>query len=273
MVQSPRLAPDLYTHAPGKPTLMSMNSPQTRMATFQRTPEFDLGPEHVFQRPMMGSEPMHYEGEQTNYNMSPEYLHSNAPPGVFMDYETASWNPKHWDSVVNSRSAGNGGMYPEPEQSPFYMLPSQVITNDLSQSVAVSSPDAPGSDRILPTPTCRSQQVPSITVPNDRLSRTLSRDNSTAGQRHLALTSECAADIYGYTSTEKSKRGDGGNGGDSRYPGATLMSGLPYTRVPHRDMPANPFAFNMIPDALSEYQRVVENVHRPVEPLRNQGAY
>ena len=75
-----------------------------------------------------------------------------------------------------------------------------------------------------------------------------------AGQRLLALSSDCTPDVYGYSSGRKNER-------------AALMNGLPYTRVRHAD------SYNFLPDSLSEYGRV-EGLHRPpILPLGNQGAY
>ncbi|KAJ5707970.1 hypothetical protein N7488_007771 [Penicillium malachiteum] len=107
-------------------------------------------------------------------------------------------------------------------------------------------------------------------IPSDiKPIRKSSRDH-TSGQRLHALTNECTSDIYGYSSSAK-RKARGGSDPDTR----TLVSGLPYTRVQHRDSPGTNFPFNLLPEALPEYHRaVVENVHRPpVEPLGNQGAY
>ncbi|KAJ6015801.1 hypothetical protein N7540_010392 [Penicillium herquei] len=100
--------------------------------------------------------------------------------------------------------------------------------------------------------------------------RKSSRNHTSAGQRHHALTNECTSNIHGYSSSAK-RKARGGSDPDTR----TLVSGLPYTRVQHRDSPGTNFSFNLLPGALPEYHRaVVENVHRPpVEPLGNQGAY
>ncbi|KAJ5580173.1 uncharacterized protein N7459_006158 [Penicillium hispanicum] len=398
-----------YTpHTPVKSTGLSMGSPQAHMAVFQRNSEFDLGAAeaHLFPRSGVGMDAIHYEDEQqANYSQPSAYILPNAPSGVMMDYGTSTWSPKTWDSVFNANRAPNG-MYPDPEthtsinQSPFtYMLPSQGLSSsDLPQSTnavvsVVSSPDASGSSRTLPNPTCRSQQVPSTpaglsflsaegvsglslvsdfkstfwsprsgtsldprstatahtvpsnaapftssspppkcassnsaapeliftympvsssadentslspstvlapsttspgnptypgldsldassdykTLPSDtRLTRSYRDHSSTTGQRLLDLTNECAPDIYGYASSEKSKGRATADGGDSRCSAATLMNGLPYTPVRHSEPAASAFSCNLFPDALSEYHRPVENVHRPVEPLSNQSAY
>ena len=388
----------ISTHPSAKSEILAMDSSQTRMAAFQRIPQFDLGaPDaHVFQRPGIGVSQIHYEDEQpASFSQSPNYMLPSAPSGVLLDYGTTGWSPKTWDSMLNPNRTTHGSIYPEAEsnnsmsQSQFaYILPNQSLTSgEFTQSInaaitAISSSDAPGPDRILPTPTCRGQQVPSssagflptealtgLSLPSDfksafwsprmgtspdqrtglthtvpsngpftnsspsnkcsnapellftyahmptttedttpsvssvaastastssriatypvletfdssseyhsvpsdaKPTRSFSRDHSSAGQRLLALTTECAPDIYGYSSSEKGKA-RGAEGADAR----TLVSGLPYTRVQHRDMPGTSFSFNLLPDVLPEYHRAgLENVHRqPVEPLGNQGAY
>ncbi|KAJ5175548.1 uncharacterized protein N7482_001425 [Penicillium canariense] len=170
MVSSPRL---------GKPTLLSMASPQTRMAAFQRASDYDLGSDgSVFpERFPVGVESMHYEdGQSAGYSQSPAYMHPNAPSGTgaLFDYGASPWSPKTWDSVLGMNRPANSGLYPDPEanssmnQSPFsYMLPSQGLPSTelppstIAAMAAVLSADLPGPERTLPTPTCHSQQFPS----------------------------------------------------------------------------------------------------------------
>ncbi|KAJ5681482.1 uncharacterized protein N7477_001422 [Penicillium maclennaniae] len=342
----------IFTPQATRKSMLPMGSPQTRMTGFPRTPEFDLADSHVFSRPI-GVDSIPYENEQSvNYSQSPAYMLPNAPSGSNIDYGTAPWNPKIWDSIFSRQN--NGVIYPDPEtndslnQSPYsYMIPSQGISStDISQpnSAAmpvVSSAEGPGTDRTLPTPTCSSNaatlnilspepnlvqlseykgnywnqrggtspdsRIPAHTVPSnapkcttstapnllftyvpmptttDERTPTLSTpatgsSSSTsatsftgldlvdheyrsipddrhlshkhsAGQR-LAMLNECTPDIYGYSSEKKPR--------DS----ATLMNGLSYQRVRHPDT-SGPFSFNILPDTLPEYHRVVENVHRP----------
>lgn len=162
-------------HTSGKSTLLSMGSPQTRMSGFQRT-EFDLSSDtQAFSRPV-GLDSIHFETEQGgNYSQSPAYILPNAQSGM-VDYEASasSWSPKIWEPVLNVNRSSNGGtnIYPETDtngsmnQTPYsYMLPSQGMTsNEIAQTTAttmnmVSVSDIPCSDRILPTPTSRSQQI------------------------------------------------------------------------------------------------------------------
>ncbi|KAJ5225084.1 hypothetical protein N7468_006309 [Penicillium chermesinum] len=403
---------------PTKSTFLALES-QHRMAGLQRTPDFDLSnhPQGFARPSSMGF--VSYDDEQSaSYSQPPSYGMVGAPSGTLVEYGTSSYSPKPWDSVMNGRSS-NECIYPESEANSFshgpftYMVPSQGMmpSSDLSPCTgsgltAVLSSDAPGPDRILPTPTCRSQQAPNTTagflpvdfsglpppsdsknafwsprlggspdqrqspahvVPsNDQftLNSPLSKDvNSTApellfsclpistaedsspplsttaplgvtsagysvletleteyplppevqtrsfsrdrlansSQRFLALTDECSPEIYGYSSSEKTKvrrarassalgNSSGasgtlgsssdssgsvsGSGDDERCSTATLISGLPYTRVQHRDSPAC-LPFNLLPDALPEYHRSVATyVHRAsVGPLGNQGAY
>jgi len=157
-------------------------SPQGRMAGF-RTQEFDLAHPHVFSRPA-GADAISYENEPSvNYSQSPAYMLPNAPSGSTLDYGASPWSPKAWDSLFNVNRQNNGIIYPDPEtnnslnQSPYsYMLPNQGISsNDISHSTtaamtAVSSACGPETDRTLPTPTCRSHQLPSNTASLSMLS-------------------------------------------------------------------------------------------------------
>lgn len=194
---SPRLGGMYTSHAPSKSTLLSMGSPQVRMAGYQRISEFDLSTAdaHVFSRPAAGMDSVPYENEPSaNYSQSPAYMLPNVTSGAMMDYGAFQWSPKIWDSVLNA-GRPNGGTLPDPEansslhQSPFaYMLPSQGFSStELAQTTtaamaAVSSPDVSGPDRTLSTPTCRSQQlssgtaslnilsseaIPNLTLPSD----------------------------------------------------------------------------------------------------------
>lgn len=161
-----------------KSTLLSMGSTQARMSAFQRPSDYDLGTAggSVFpERAAVAVESMHYEdGQSASYSQSPAYMHPNAPAGSLFDYGGSPWSPKIWDPVLGVSRPSNGTIYPDPEannsiaQSPFsYMLPSQgILSTEGPQSTTVamasiSSADLPGPDRTLPTPTCRSQQLPS----------------------------------------------------------------------------------------------------------------
>lgn len=157
-----------------KPNMLSMGSSPARMTGFPRTHEFDLGADsHVFPRPV-GVDSIPYGNEQSvDYSQSPAYMLPSAPSGSTLEYGASPWSPKIWDSMFNVNRQTNGVIYPDLEtnnsltQSPYsYMLPSQGISpNEISQSAtamtAVSSADGPGTDRTLPTPTCRSQQLSS----------------------------------------------------------------------------------------------------------------
>lgn len=389
----------------GKPAHLPMEQSQSCVDAFQRSPGYDLVPvdTQVYPRSMT-LDSIHYEDEQSaGYNSPSAYGLSGTSSGALNDYGSSAWSPKTWNSIMSNNRATNGCMYPDPEangaltQTPYsYVIPSQGMSSvDLSQSTnpaigTVSSPDALGPDRTLPTPTSRSHQlagnatsmgplqtdefpsglrvlpdfkgsfwnprcgaspnprnmphiipsnapfvsssssdikctstsnnspglmftypsvptttndvsplpsaatIPSTTSGNpahpvfdtlDNLSEfgrvtsdtrpraSFSRDHSST-QRLMALANECTPEIYGYTSSERSKaRVTDGN--DIRCSTATLMNGLPYTRVRHQDPPNGTFPFNLLPDNLPEYHRaVVENVHRPsISPLGNQGAY
>ncbi|KAJ5355734.1 hypothetical protein N7517_010343 [Penicillium concentricum] len=104
-----------------------------------------------------------------------------------------------------------------------------------------------------------------------RLGRTFSRDSG-AGQRMLALTSDCAPDVYGYSGNER-RKSRGVVEADVRCSAPTLVNGLPYTRVRHADSAVGlPYGF--LPDNLSDYGRSVDSLHRPpISSLGHQGAY
>ncbi|KAJ5778623.1 hypothetical protein N7520_001869 [Penicillium odoratum] len=135
---------------------------------------------------------------------------------------------------------------PTPEILFSYPLPT---TAEERSSTAAPSGNGNGSP-VYPVLETLDSEYPLPT----RQIRSSSLDQS-SGQRLLALT-ECSSDMYGYSTSEK-KRGSG-----------TLVSGLSYTRVPHRDTGA---LFSLAPDMPEYHRSVVESVHRPVEPLGNQG--
>lgn len=108
--------------------------------------------------------------------------------------------------------------------------------------------------------------------PDARLGRTFSRDSG-AGQRLLALTSDCTPDVYGYSSSDR-RKSRAADSLDARCSAPTLVNGLPYTRVRHGNSAlALPYTF--LPDTLSGYGRPVGSMHRPpISPLGgHQGAY
>jgi hypothetical protein len=199
--------------------MLSMGSPQARVAGFLRTQEFDLGADsHVFLRPV-GVDSVPYENEQSvNYSQSPAYMLPNAPSGSGLDYGASPWSPKTWDSMFNVNRQNNGVIYADPEantlnQSPFsYMLPSQGISsNDISQSTAmtaVSSADGPGTDRTLPTPTCRNQQ----------LLRNAANLNVLSPEPNLAQLSEFKGDFWNQRCSTSP---------DQRTPAHTVPSNAP----------------------------------------------
>lgn len=155
-------------HISNKSALVSMGSPQTRISNFQRASEFEPSADG-FPR-QGGPDSIHYENEQgANYSLPSSYVIPNAPSGM-VDYES-SWSPKIWEPVMSMNRPASGGIYPEPDANDSmnqcsynYMLPNQdIISNEVPQTttaMAIAS-DVPVSDRILPTPSSRSQQTPS----------------------------------------------------------------------------------------------------------------
>ncbi|KAJ5128391.1 hypothetical protein N7448_002110 [Penicillium atrosanguineum] len=159
--------------------------------------------------------------------------------------------------------------------------PAHTVPSNAPKCTASTAPDLLFA--YVPVPTTTDETIPTLSTPAtgpsssnsttsftgldlvDHEYRSIPDDRrfsrkSNAGQR-LTMTNERTPDIYGYSSEKRPR--------DS----ATLMNGLPYQRVRHPDT-SSPFSFNLLPDTLPEYHRVVENVHRsPISPLGNQGAY
>ena len=87
----------------------------------------------------------------------------------------------------------------------------------------------------------------------------LTSSSPRGNKRPLAMP-DCTPEIYGYSTSEKSK-----NRADEP---ATLMSGLPYTRVKHPDTSA--FAFNLLPmEAIPEYRPPTEARRTSISPVGN----
>lgn len=97
-----------------------------------------------------------------------------------------------------------------------------------------------------------------------RLSRSFSRDNG----RVLGL-GDCAPEIYGYSTSEKSKnQASDSEAGDSGS--ATLLNGLPYTRVRHPET-NSALTFNLLQtNPIPEYRPPAE-AQRTVSPLGSNG--
>ncbi|KAJ5109742.1 hypothetical protein N7532_002387 [Penicillium argentinense] len=151
-----------------------------------------------------------------------------------------------------------------PQRTERYTLPSNAPPFTTSPPPKTEAPDL-----LFPyltsttddTPATSAVISPSYTMESSDFPDVRLRSFREQGQRLLNLSNECMPDVYGYSSSEK-KRTD--------ECGATLVSGLPYTRVRHADTPV--FPCGLLPEAL-EFGRPAE-MHRPsVEPLGNQGAY
>jgi hypothetical protein len=99
----------------------------------------------------------------------------------------------------------------------------------------------------------------------DRSTRSFSRDSG----RFMSMMG-CGSDIYGYSSSEKSKnRSETGDTG----PTATLMNGLPYTRPRHADThSAIPFDL-LATEVLPEYRASAELQRTSVLALSNPGGF
>jgi hypothetical protein len=98
-----------------------------------------------------------------------------------------------------------------------------------------------------------------------RSTRSFSRDSG----RFISMMG-CGSDIYGYSSSEKSKnRSETGDTGST----ATLMNGLPYTRPRHADTHSTiPFDL-LATEVLPEYRTSAELQRTSVSALSNPGGY
>jgi hypothetical protein len=181
-------------------------------------------------------------------------------PGISLvpDTKTSFWNPRYPTSP-DTRTI------PIPVSNSLYPLTQarmkQPGHGDTTPDLIFDMP--PSTAANPPYPSLDTIESP-IGVGGYSHDARFSRDG--AGQRLLALTSDCAPDVYGYASGRK--RGDA----EARCSAPTLMGGLPYTRVRHADSGAGlPFSFLL--DSLPEYGRV-ESVHRsPVSPLGGHQTY
>ncbi|CAG8903100.1 unnamed protein product [Penicillium egyptiacum] len=140
--------------------------------------------------------------------------------------------------------------------------PSPLPPASSSMATSAANPPYPALDTIENT-------LGEYNTSDARLGRTFQRESG-AGQRLLALTSDCAPDVYGYAGSERRK--SRGVVDDVRCSAPTLVNGLPYTRVRHTDSAVGlPYGF--LPDGLSDYGRPVDMHRSPVSPLGHQGAY
>ncbi|RJE19691.1 hemagglutinin protein [Aspergillus sclerotialis] len=162
------------------------------------------------------------------------------------------WNPRPVPASLRAslEPMVNGTFSPNPatrtkvngtaaQDMTFGYLP--ITTTDTSPSVTSS-----GAVTGLETPD---------TTGEPRMTRSFSRDNG----RLLSLT-EYTPEIYGYSTSEKSKNRDNES--------ATLMGGLQYTRVKHPD--TNAFVFDMLPaDAIPDYRPPTEALRTSISPVGN----
>ncbi|KAJ5481039.1 hypothetical protein N7539_006933 [Penicillium diatomitis] len=112
------------------------------------------------------------DSQSSTYSQSPAY-----PQPIYgssnnlFEYANPTWSPKGWDSALGLSRPSHGTIYPDPEtastmaQSAFsYLIPSHSLSSSeaplpIAGPVSESSLDFSAQDRILPTPTCRSQQI------------------------------------------------------------------------------------------------------------------
>jgi hypothetical protein len=275
-----------------------MGSPQAR-APFQRE-EYEMDSQSSFSRQNVSMDSLNYDDQSSTYQPS-NYLLSNNP-----DYQWNSrWDPNlrpatseffeepmpqaynfvlpqaqlpvqapiptnpettypELDRTLPTPTShpethtGQTQSQPQPDPKAFwsrypermpYQQPTPLKFNDpdlVYSYMPIATTDDPVSQIPAPAPPSTYQVLdPEINCVDRRY-----RDS----QRLLVRSSDCTPDVYGYSSGRKTER-------------ATLMNGLPYTRV----RPADSYAF--LPDSLSEFG-CMEGLHRPpILPLGHQGAY
>ncbi|QQK43807.1 Fungal transcriptional regulatory protein, N-terminal [Penicillium digitatum] len=210
---------------------------------------------------------------------------------------TLAADPKGWNSRYATIPDGRPVVMPAVPSNGLYNISpsSRIKSNDLEDGtsdlvfgyIPMSTSEDPSP---LPAASSSSSMASSATNPlypaldpientlvgeyhtaNARLGRTFLRDTN-AGQRLLALTSDCAPDVYSHAGNER-RKSRGVVESEVRCSTPTLVNGLPYTRVRHVDSTvALPYGF--LADGLSDYGRSVDHLHRsPVSPLGHQGAY
>ncbi|KAJ5806903.1 hypothetical protein N7474_010495 [Penicillium riverlandense] len=230
---------------------------------------------------------------QTGLSSLPEGI-SNVP--LSSEYKNSFWNPRCDTSLTQratpmlpsndtsfNTSASSTRIKTDTSNVPdltFGYLPTPTTTDNITPSLSSGTPSLPSSASSSHCPYPGLEQIDSSSSsPTDtRMTRSFSREqtsnnNSSGQQRHLALNTDCNLGIYGYASSERSKR-NSTDAGDTRCSAPTLLNGLPYNRVRHADPPSAAFSFNLLPtDSLAEYPRpVAVSMHRPsVSPLGNQG--
>ncbi|KAJ5605122.1 hypothetical protein N7510_010276 [Penicillium lagena] len=229
---------------------------------------------------------------QTGLASLPEVV-SSVP--LSSEYKSSFWNSRCGASPTQratpilrsndtslSTSPSSTRIKPDTNSVPdlaFGYLPMPTTTDDATPSLSSGAPSVPSSASSSNCPYPGPEQIISSSSPptDTRMARSFSRNytsnNNSGQQRLLALNTDCNLGIYGYASSNRSKRSST-DAGDTRCSAPTLLNGLPYTRVRHADSPNAAFSFNLLPtDSLAEYSRsMAVNMNRSsVSPLGNQG--
>lgn len=171
MAPSQRLGLYAPSMAP-KLGVLPTNSPGVRAASFSRASSYDMGPtdpQQAYNRSSLVDHVMNYEDDSSAAYSSPSsaYMIPNGHQNVLAQYCGLSWT-KAWSPNMNGNRGPNGGLLSEHDaegtvqQSAYsYMLSGQGAAStdpSLASSMALLS-DTQGTDRTLPNPTTRNQQM------------------------------------------------------------------------------------------------------------------
>ncbi|RMJ23816.1 hemagglutinin protein [Aspergillus sp. HF37] len=144
----------------------------------------------------------------------------------------------------------------------FGYLPINTTTDP---SPPIQSTSTPGMDPVVDTSSAE-----------PRVSTSFSRDNTASNNTNSRLLGlgDYTPDIYGYSTSERSRvRGSGSGSEADDSSSATLLNGLPYTRVRHPEQPNSALAFNLLPTepSIPEYRPPPPEAQRAVSPLGSNG--
>ena len=199
----------------------------------------------------------------------------NAPTVSFQDRLGNPWAPR---APVGMRAsmqptmngAGSYSTSPATQPKPSPSIPQDISFGylPLSEPSNLSSTTPNGleipdqDDFHAPEPRLTRSYSHTHNSPRTTNTNTHTHTNNVNTNRLVSLT--CTPDIYGYSTSEKSKRSEDAS--------STLMNGLPYTRVRHAES-NNPLSFNLLPTepAIQEYRTpAMPEVHRTsISPLGN----
>lgn len=165
MSQSQRMG--LYTSPVGpKSRVHAVNSQSLRGSPYSRSSSYDLGstdPQQSYSRSPLVEHAISYEDDSPAGYTSPSsaYMLPHTSQQVFADYCGLPWT-KAWSPNMNMSRGPSSGIFPEheaegsvPPSAYSYMFPGAPSTDP---TMALLS-ETLGTDRTLPNPTTRNQQI------------------------------------------------------------------------------------------------------------------